>query len=185
VGPSTTIRGPAGVTLSARGEFRGGMYVTESNFTQGGVSRSAWMPACWPYYVNPYDGTRQNPAFAPPTPAHTLALKPNTPARFVAMCSVAIGHEGYSTIKADYFKLRSISATFPVDFAFPQRVQDATLTITMNNVWTWSRESLFGTYGFENFGNAGITDDDASVGISSNERIPAPTTLRAALRITF
>jgi hypothetical protein len=88
-------------------------------------------------------------------------------------------------MKGDYFKLRSVSATIPMDFAFPDRVQNATLTLTLGNLYTWSREGLFGTYGFENFGNAGVSSETASLGISNNERIPAPTTLRAALRVTF
>ena len=41
LGPNLSVRVPYGVTLSARGEFRGGFYTTESNFTEGGVSRSA------------------------------------------------------------------------------------------------------------------------------------------------
>ncbi|MSR35997.1 MAG: hypothetical protein EXR95_05040 [Gemmatimonadetes bacterium] len=135
--PSTTVRVPGGVTLSARGEYRGGFYVTQSNFTDGGVSRSAWMLECWPYYVNPYDGTRQTPAFAPPTAAHTVALKPDTPARYVAMCSVALTNAGYSTILGNWFKLRSLSAHVPVDFAFPDRVSNAALTLSLNNYFRW------------------------------------------------
>jgi hypothetical protein len=179
VGPSTTIRGPAGVTLSARGEFRGGMYVTESNFTQGGVSRSAWMPACWPYYVNPYDGTRQTPAFAPPTPAHTLALKPDTPARFVAMCSVALGHEGYSTIKGDFFKLRSVALQVPLDFAMPDRVSNATLTLAAMNAWRWLNDQwLVGDP------EMGIPVDGLVSGRASSA--PPPTySLNASLRLQF
>ena len=166
----TTFRLPLDISLSVRGEYRGGHYTTGINPIA--IARSVRSPVCEPYYAN----------------EENVQLRAETPALWVARCTPAIasagGGGGYSS-KADYFKLRSISATFPIDFAFPQRVQDATLTITMNNVWTWSRESLFGTYGFENFGNEGIVDEDASTGISSNERIPAPTTLRAALRITF
>ena len=140
VGPSTTVRVPGGITLSARGEYRGGFYVTQSNFTDGGVSRSAWMPECWPYYVNPYDGTRQTPEYAPPTAANTLALKPGTPARYVAMCSVATSNAGYSTILGNWFKLRSLSAQVPVDFAFPDRVSNAALTLSLNNYFRWLNE---------------------------------------------
>jgi hypothetical protein len=76
-----------------------------------------------------------------------------------------------------------VSATIPVDFAFPDRIQNATLTLALDNLYTWSRESLFGTFGIENFSNAGISIDQT--GISSNERIPAPTSFRASLRVTF
>jgi outer membrane receptor protein involved in Fe transport len=179
VGPSMTVRGPAGVTLSARGEFRGGMYITESNFTQGGVSRSAWMPACWPYYVNPYDGTRQNPAFAPPTAAHTLALRPDTPARFVAMCSVALGHEGYSTIQGDFFKLRSLALQIPLDFAMPDRVSNAVLTLSANNAFRWlNSQWLVGDP------EMGIPVDGLLSGRASSS--PPPTySLNASVRVQF
>jgi hypothetical protein len=86
-------------------------------------------------------------------------------------------------MKGDYFKLRSLSATLPVDFAFPERVQNATLTLTLGNLYTWSREGIFGTFGIENFSNSGITTEQT--GISGNERIPAPTTFRASLRVNF
>ena len=179
IGPSVTMRVPYGITLAARGEYRGGHYVTESNFTQGGVSRSAWMPACWPYYVNPYDGTRQTPAYAPPTPANTLVLKPDTPARFMAMCSVVLGHEGYSTIKADYFKLRNVSASIPVDFAFPDRVSNAVLTVSAINAWRWlNDEWLVGDP------EMGLDVNGLTAGRASSQ--PPPTySLNASLRLQF
>src|SRR5687768_5797189 len=86
---------------------------------------------------------------------------------------------------ANYFKLRSLSATVPVDFAFPDRIQNSTLTLSLGNLYTWTRESLFGTYGIETFGNGGINSETASVGIATNERIPPTTTFRASLRVTF
>jgi TonB-dependent starch-binding outer membrane protein SusC len=161
----TTVRLPYGISLFARGEYRGGHYNTGINPIA--IGRSVRSPACFPYYAN----------------QENVQLKPDTPALWVARCLPSLA-TGYS-MKADYFKLRSISATVPVDFVFPERVQNATLTLSMGNVMTWSRESLFGTYGFENFGNAGIQNEGASIGISNNERIPPPTTLRVALRVTF
>ena len=71
-------------------------------------------------------------------------------------------------------------------FAFPERVQTSTLTLSLDNFYTWSKESFWGTYGFENFGNAGIAANGlGATGIDGNERLPAPTSLRASLRVTF
>jgi hypothetical protein len=142
LGPNLNVRVPFGITLSARGEYRGGFYTTESNFTQGGVSRSAWMPACWPYYLNPYDGRLYDYKSPTQVTAETgkvfnLALKPDTPARHVANCTPAFSHAGYSTIKGDYFKLRNVSAQVPMDFAFPDRISSASLTLSLNNAWRW------------------------------------------------
>jgi hypothetical protein len=161
----TTIRLPHGVSASLRGEYRGGHYFNLN--LPIAIPRSVRSPICLPYYVD----------------QETVTLKPDTPALWQARCTPTI-NQGYS-IDADYFKLRTLSVTAPLDFAFPDRVQNATLTMTLGNFWTWSTESLWGTYAFENFGNAGVNNEGQSLGISGNERIPPPTTLRAALRMTF
>jgi hypothetical protein len=159
----TSVRLPHGISVSARGEYRGGHYTTGINPIA--IGRSVRSPVCEPHYAN----------------TENVQLKPETPALWVARCTPSLA-TGYSA-KADYFKLRSVSATIPVDFAFPDRIQNATLTLALDNLYTWSRESLFGTFGIENFSNAGISIDQT--GISSNERIPAPTSFRASLRVTF
>jgi TonB-dependent starch-binding outer membrane protein SusC len=162
----TTLRLPGGISVSTRGEFRGGHYTTGLNPIP--IDRSVRSPLCEPYYAN----------------TENVALKPDTPGLWVARCTPTLA-TGYSG-EADYFKLRSITAVIPVDFIVPDRVQNATLTVTMGNIYTWSKSSYFGTWGFENFGNTGIAGaESASLGISNNERIPAPTTLRASLRFTF
>jgi outer membrane receptor protein involved in Fe transport len=161
----TSFRLPGGITLSARGEYRGGHYFTGFSGGPVAIGRSVRSPACFPYYANETN----------------VQLKPETPALWVARCTPSLA-TGYS-MDSDYFKLRSISATIPVDFLFPERIQNSTLTLTMGNVYTWSRESLFGTYGIETFSNSGIATEQAS--FAGNERIPSPTTLRAALRVTF
>jgi hypothetical protein len=124
---------------------------------------------CEPYYSKPDPNT---------------FLKPETPALWVARCTPSLNGIGYS-MDADYFKLRSLSMTIPTDFAFPDRIQNSTLTLAFGNLYTWSRESLFGTYGIETFGNAGINSEAASTGFATNERIPPTTTFRASLRVTF
>jgi outer membrane receptor protein involved in Fe transport len=162
---NTTVRLPRGISVSTRGEFRGGHFTTGLNPIP--IGRSVRSPVCEPYYAN----------------QDNVALKPDTPALWVARCVPGLA-TGYSQ-KADYFKLRSISMSVPMDFAFPDRVQNATLTIVMGNVYTWAGESMFGTWGYENFSNAGLGGTTQQTGIDNNERIPAPTTLRASLRITF
>jgi hypothetical protein len=139
VAPSATVRLPAGITVSAMGEYRGGHFKSDG-VTGGGVSRSAWMPTCWPWYVNPYEGSSNDyagPIRPPAAGAHTLDLKPETPARWRAACTPSLSNGGYTIAPADYFVLRSVSAQIPVDFAFPDRVSNATLTLSLNNAWRW------------------------------------------------
>ena len=161
----TTLRLPFGISMSTRGEYRAGHFFNLN--LPIAIPRSVRSPLCMPYYVD----------------AETVTLKQGTSALWQARCTPTI-NQGYS-IDADYFKLRSITMSLPVGFAFPDRYENANLTLSMGNVWTWSRESPWGTYAFENFGNAGVNTETASLGISGNERIPAPTTLRASLRVTF
>jgi hypothetical protein len=156
----STVRMPYGILLSARGEYRGGNYGSRNPIS---ISRSVRSPACLPYYANEQD----------------VALKSGIPGIWVARCTPSLG-QGY-TLKSDYFKLRSVTATIPMDFAFPDQVQTATLTLTLGNSYTWVRETLFGAYGVESLGNAGAN----STALGSTERIPPPVTLRASLRVTF
>jgi hypothetical protein len=56
-----------------------------------------------------------------------------------------------------------------MDFAFPDRVQNALFTVVLGNAYTYTR-GMFGNHG---------------VNMAGGERIPAPTTLRASLRVVF
>jgi TonB-dependent SusC/RagA subfamily outer membrane receptor len=166
VAGSVSLRVPYNISLSLRGEYRGGNVLSSMNPMATG--RSVRSPLCTPYYANEEDVT----------------LKPNIPALWMARCTPSVA-TGYN-IDASYAKLRSLTATIPMDFAFPDRIQTSTLTLSLNNFYTWAKESWFGSYGFENFGNEGIAASGlGATGISTNERIPAPASLRASLRVTF
>jgi outer membrane receptor protein involved in Fe transport len=184
LGPNMTLRVPFGVTLSARGEYRGGFYTTESNFTEGGVSRSAWMPACWPYYTNPFDGRAHG--YKSPTQVtqetgqvFNFNLKPDTPARFVAMCTASFSHAGYSTIQGDYFKLRSVSAQVPLDFAFPDRISSSSLTLSLNNAWRWLNDQWL-------VGDPEMSTEVDGIRAGGAGSSPPPTySFSASLRVQF
>jgi outer membrane receptor protein involved in Fe transport len=148
VSGATTLRMPFGITFSARGEFRGGHY---NSINPIAISRSVRSPLCYPYYINDVD----------------TSVRHDASAIWVARCTPALGG-GYNQ-KADYFKLRTVTATVPVDFAFPDQVRNAMLTVVLGNAYTWSH-SPWGTYGIE---------------AGSGERVPPSTTLRASLRLTF
>jgi hypothetical protein len=66
-----------------------------------------------------------------------------------------------------------------MDFAFPDRVSNSTLTISLNNSFLWNSEMPF--MDPEMLGNNGINSDAAGF----SERIPSPISLRASLRVTF
>ncbi|TVR55176.1 MAG: hypothetical protein EA421_07160 [Gemmatimonadales bacterium] len=157
---NTSLRMPRGITLSALGEYRGGHYLYDEVFA---IGRSVRSPLCYPYYQNPET---------------SVALKDDVPAIWRARCTPAIAR-GYAW-DATFFKLRNVSANFPVDFAFPDQVNNASLTLALDNSYLWRKEMPF--MDPETLGNAGI-NTDASTGRS--ERIPAPIQLRISLRVMF
>lgn len=163
-----SMRVPGNISLSIRGEYRAGNVVNSLNPMSTG--RSVRSPLCLPYYANNEDATIKNDG--------------TVPAIWMARCTPSLA-TGYN-ISGNYAKLRSLTATVPMDFAFPDRITSSALTLSLNNFYTWSKESWWGTYGFENFGNDGIAASGlGATGISGNERLPAPTTMRASLRVTF
>jgi hypothetical protein len=160
---NTTVRLPYGISLAARGEFRTGNWATGINPIA--IGRSVRSPVCFPYYAN----------------EENVQLKPDTPVYWVHRCTPTIATQYQS--EGSYFKMRSVTATLPVDFVFPDRFQNAVLTLSLGNIYTWKKDALFGTYGIESSGNGGA--NDRGNGFSSNERTPPPATFRASLRVTF
>jgi hypothetical protein len=159
---NTTVRLPYGISVSARGEFRGGNWGTINPIA---IGRSVRSPACLPYYEN----------------TENVQLRNDTPATWVHRCTPSLPL--IYSVEGDFFKLRSFTATVPMDFAFPERFRNATLTMTLGNFYTWKKDAIFGTYGIESSGNLGA--NDRGNGLGGSERTPPPATFRASLRVTF
>ncbi len=156
---NTRVRLPYGITLAATGEYRGGNVMAVNPIA---IGRSVRSPICNPFYTDADAG---------------IALQDQLPAVWRARCTPSLADDYWWD--ADYFKLRSVSATVPMDFAFPDRVSASTLTISLNNSYLWTREIPW--MDPEVLGNQGAN----STGIGATERTVAPTTVRFALRITF
>src|SRR5690606_21524292 len=157
--PSLSLRTPGNIQITARGEYRGGNMMEVNPIA---VERSVRSPLCAPYYEQ-----WENPV-----------LKADTPNIWRERCSASGGYDYW--MDADYFKLRTVSATIPVGFAFPDRVSNATLTLALNNIWDWYREIPW--YDAEIPSNNGATED--AIG-NATERLPGPATFRISLRVTF
>ena len=160
--PSLTVRMPGSITLTARGEYRGGNMMEVNPIS---IQRSVRSPLCFPYYEDP---------------ANSVDLRDGISNIWLERCSPTGGRDYW--MDADYFKLRSVSASVPVDFAFPDRISSAMLTLALNNAWDWYREVPW--YDTEITGN-GTTDGlSESIG-AATERLPGPATFRISLRVTF
>jgi hypothetical protein len=122
-------------------------------------------PICFPYYVDPET---------------SIELKGDTPALWRERC--APGNADDYWFDGDYFKLRSVSATIPVNFAFPDRVSNASLTMTLANAYDWYREIPWHDVEITSDNGAGQSGEGFA---NASERTPAPATLRISLRVTF
>ena len=159
------VRAPGNILLSAAGEFKGGFYMNEAVWS---ISRSVRSHLCYPYYEDWASG---------------IALRDDTPAIYRARCGRREA-EGYMW-KGDFFKLRSVSATIPVDVIMPERVSNATFTLALRNSYLWMAEMPF--MDPELTGDQGANDysNQNQGGYGFEESVPAPITLHASLRITF
>jgi hypothetical protein len=158
--PSVTVRVPGNITIAARGEYRGGNILRINPMS---ISRGVRSPICFPYYVDP---------------AKSNALKPDVNALWRERCTPSGGRD--YNFDGDYFKFRTLTATVPMDFAFPDRIGSAVLTATLANFGMWTRELPW--YDPEILSNAGANSDGFGNG---SERVPAPATLRLSLRVGF
>ncbi len=161
VNGNLTVRTPGNVTLSASGEFKGGFYMNEAVWS---ISRSVRSHLCYPWYVDW---------------RNSIDLRDDTPALYRARCNPREG-EGY-VWKGDFFKLRTVSATIPVDAVMPERVSNATFTIALRNSYLWMAEMPF----MDPELTADPPEDQSQGGYNFEESVPAPITLHASLRITF
>jgi hypothetical protein len=177
VSPSTTLRVPGGVILTARGEFKGGHMVRENNFSRGGISRSAWMPICWDWYASPYNGPDVN--YTAPRPGvHTLTLKPETPALWRAVCTPALNQESYMITKGDFFRVRNVSASIPLDWAMPDRVNNSFFIVSLNNLGTWVNDEF-------RVGDPEMKDNAESFGFGARSLPPPTWSINGSLRVQF
>ena len=163
--PSTTVRLPfGGVSLTAIGEYKSGGWLRVGNTTHGGIGRGGMMPMCYPYYANPGIDTQ---------------LIAETPALFRARCTAALTNGDYQIYPSDFFRLRTVAATIPVDFIFPDRVSNAVLTVSLNESYTWKKDFL--DLDPEMGGNDGGSETVQAI----DNRVPMPISFRASLRFTF
>jgi hypothetical protein len=170
----TSVRLPAGIVLSALGEYKGGSYF-RVNVVSGMVSRGGGAPECFPYYT---DLSQLGP---PPNyiggSGGVPQLKPDTPALWRARCDPKLVNRDYFNQPIDFFRLRTVSATIPLDFLFTERVNNAQLTLALNNSWTWHNSEWL-TFDPELTRAEGLVDSD-------NNEVPPPIAFRVSLRVQF
>jgi len=160
-GLNASLRGPGGVELSARGEYEGGHYIYDGP-TNEGVNRDIRWPTCADYYAFT-DNDRGAKA----------------PAEMRYFCDRAFYRRGTMIHKADFFKIRDVTARIPLGELVPGS-SNSTLTLSAQNFYRW-RNSDFPIFDPEMVTNTGFGDQVPGI----TEHIPPSASFVASIRVVF
>ena len=167
VGLNTDLDLPRGFRLTARGEFQGGHYISDSasNFM---IDRGAGAPGCDAAYEHvPFD------AFAGADLSGVTALER-------ARCYRETFRSGLWIYPADFFKLRELTLLAPVGALVPGS-QSATLTLSLRNAYRWTNADF---WAFDpEMVSSRSTTSALTTGIT--EHAPSPARFAASLRVVF
>jgi TonB-dependent starch-binding outer membrane protein SusC len=153
---------PYGITVSARGEYQGGHYITDGA-SENAQSRNI---ASWPTCL----GARRLIAEGKQSQLTAYERQFCIAANFVSSTSI---------YPADFFKLRDLSLLLPLP-AKLVRAQRANLTLTARNWYRWLN-SDFPIFDPEMMDNEGALGKVRAF----NEQYPVPATFIGSIRLVF
>ncbi len=159
---NASIRFPKGVTLSARGEYQGGAWINDGA-SFNALSRSVLWPTC----------RRANGVLAQGGTTADLT------ARERLECIAANTDSDFEWFKQDFFKLRDLTLTVPVQALIP-RTTSATLTLTAQNWVRWINSDLR-MFDPEMTGRNNLDEQNRDI----SEHVPPPVIFTASLRVSF
>jgi hypothetical protein len=170
IGGTATLRLPKGITVSARGEYQTGAWISDGS-SDNALQRSVIWPTCRrAVLVLAADGSANDVA------QRATALTP-----WEQIACPGTGRVYDSDIfwsKQDFLKLRDLTLTIPVGFAVPS-AETATLRVSVQNYFRKLYDmALFDP---EMTGRDSLDEQNRSI----SEHLPPPATLTASLRITF
>jgi hypothetical protein len=165
---NATVRFPANILLSARGEWQYGAWINDGA-TSNALQRSVRFPQCEQAYQILDGGGGPDQL--------------TNRQRIECISSNHIGSIHY--YKQDFFKLRDVTLTVPLDF-LTRSIGSSTLILTAQNFGRWINDDLrmFDPEMMTNGptrNQAGI--DNQNRGIT--EHIPAPAVFTASIRLSF
>jgi len=161
LGFNTTIRLPKGIQVVARGEYQAGHFIYDGasyNATRRSVK--------WPYCFEAYGDIDAGNATNQSTWLQSACIPGNV-------------RSHWFMYPADFFKIREISARFPMGWAIPG-VSSATMTLSARNAIRWKNKD-FPLFDPEMMGNTGMLATVRSI----SEHVPPPATFTASLRVNF
>ncbi len=161
-GISPMIRGPRGITLSARAEYMGGHYIYDGP-TNEAVNRGIRWPTCLDYYQLTDAGNGDQAT-----------------AERRYFCDGRFYQRGTMAWKADFAKIRDVTLQVPLGGLIP-RSTNSTLTLSAQNFYRW-RNDDFPIFDPEMVANTGF---GANQNPSITEHIPPTATFVASIRVGF
>jgi TonB-dependent SusC/RagA subfamily outer membrane receptor len=163
VGPSSTLELPYGITVSARGEYQGGNFITDGG-TENAQSRGITV---WPTCIHAY--------------AEVAAGRLSSLTAYDRQFCIVANFKANSTIyPADFFKLRELSVRVAVPRKWIPGASSAYLTLAARNWYRWLN-SDFKMFDPEMMANDGATSKVRSM----NEQYPAPAIYTSSFKIVF
>lgn len=158
---------PYGLRLTARGEYQGGHYITDSA-SEFMVDRGSGAPACDAAYKHvPFDDYPNGDL------SQINALDR-------ARCYKENLRSGLWVYPADFFKLREVTLVAPIGLIAPG-ARSATLSLSLRNAFRWTNGE------FPAFDPEMVSSRSNTGALTSGitEHAPAPARLTASVRIVF
>lgn len=159
--PSTSLRLPYGMQLSARGEFLGGHYIYDAN-TNGKISRGE---SHWGGCIE------INQLYSDGRLSEVTAADRNRCIQEYAVSQTPMN-------RGDFFKVRNVSLRIPLSFW--TSVDNPTLTLSGRNVWKWLNSDWWVLDP-----EIGCNTGHDCLVYSPQEHLPPPATYSISLRLGF
>ena len=171
IGLNTTVALPGGVTLSARGEYQGGHYIADYPSPLTARTGAGALACDDVYEIVPWTEYR-GPGDAHPNLSDVRALDR-------ARCYSRVDADTW-TFRADFFKLREVTAQAPIPFALPG-VKNAVVTGSLRNVWRWVNPE------FASFDPEIIASRDQITALMFwiTDQLPPPASAVLSVRVNF
>lgn len=164
-GINTTLRLPAGIILTSRGEYQGGHYILD----HGGslLAGREGLPQCDAAVEAMREGRRDE-----------------VTALMRARCDTSIRAHDFFIYPADHFRLRDITLQVPITRIIPGTT-NTTFTASLQNAWLWLNEEFF-AFDPSMQGRGGFDEGGMNTAVRyMDEQLPTPRSLTFSIRASF
>jgi outer membrane receptor protein involved in Fe transport len=178
IGVGSTLNFKNGLTLDAQGEYQGGGYIVNFIGYQNAL-RNVWYP-CYDAQMKMRLAT-----VGPDLKANSGDEQPHAIDDLDALtrgrCAIdrTIANSDFWASKTDFFKVRSLSASYPISTRFLRGAKTATLVVSGRNLWRWTK--------FDGADPESNDASDAGTGLGRREyyQLPPYKSFLISIKTTF